>query len=129
MSAHPLLPDPACLTLERIRVEDGVIVFATRTIAMSTACPFCGHSSERVHSRYRRSLLDLPWQGNAVRIVLTVRRFFCDNQNCEWRIFAGRLSQVAQRYARKTCPLAEALRDRTSSGSCLRRCSSCIQIS
>ncbi len=111
MSTHPLLPDPACLTLEGIRIENGVIVFAARTVAASATCPCCAHMSERVHSRYRRTFLDLPWQGNPVRIVLTVRRFFCDNHACERRIFAERFFKVAEHYSRKTCRLAEALRE------------------
>ncbi len=111
MSAYPLLPDPTCLTLESLRIENGVIVFAARTATPSAACPCCGHPSERVHSRYRRTLVDLPWQGNGVRIVLSLRKLFCDNRHCERHIFAERVPAVAQRYARKTCRLAEALRE------------------
>ncbi len=110
MATYPLLPDPASLSLESIRVENGTIVLATRTATPSAACPCCGHLSERVHSRYRRTLLDLPWQGNAVRVSLTLRKLFCDNPQCQWRIFAERVPAVAQRYARRTCRLADALR-------------------
>jgi transposase len=53
--------------------------------------------------------LDLPWQGNAVRIALSVRKFFCDNRDCPCRVFAEPLPAVAARYARKTSRLAEAL--------------------
>ncbi|WP_157732415.1 transposase family protein [Thermoanaerobacterium sp. RBIITD] len=27
-------------------------------------CPFCGHTSSKVHSHYKRSFQDLPMQGN-----------------------------------------------------------------
>src|SRR5688500_860843 len=111
LSAHPLLPDCARLTLEGIRVQDGVIVFAARTVAGAAACPFCGHLSGRVHSRYPRTLLDLPWQGNAVRVQLTARKFFGDNRDCGRRLFAERLPAVAARYARKASRLADALRE------------------
>jgi transposase len=111
MAAHPLLPNPAVLTLDSLCVHDGVIVFAARAAAPSAACPCCAWRSERVHSRYRRTLLDLPWQGNAVRIVLSVRKFFCDNRDCARRVFVERLPAVAERYARKTCRLADALRE------------------
>jgi transposase len=111
MAVHPLLPDPAVLTLDSLCVRDGVIVFAARAMAPSAACPCCGWLSERVHSRYRRTLLDLPWQGNAVRIALSVRKFFCDNHHCARRIFAERLPAVAARYARKTSRLAQAFRE------------------
>jgi transposase len=111
MSTQSLLPNPSCLRLESLRLEGGVIVFTARTVPGWAACPLCGHRSERVHSRYPRTLLDLPWQGNAVHIALTVRRFFCDNTMCERRVFAERLPAVAHRYARKTCRLADALRE------------------
>jgi transposase len=55
--------------------------------------------------------LDLPWQGNAVRIELTCRKFFCDNRDCQRRIFAEAIPTVAARYARKTERLADALRE------------------
>jgi transposase len=58
-------------------------------------------------------LLDLPWQGNAVRIEITSRRFFCDNRACERRIFTEPIPKVAARYARKTARLADALRELT----------------
>jgi transposase len=111
MSVHPLLPDPDTLTLESLRAAGGVIVFAVRTTSAAAACPLCAHPSERTHSRYTRTLLDLPWQGNAVRVELTVRRLFCDNQECPRRIFAERVPAVAARYARKTCRLFNALRE------------------
>ena len=108
MAAHPLLPDPAVLTLDSLSIQNGVIVFAAQAVAPGAACPCCAWLSERVHSRYRRTLLDLPWQGNAVRIALSVRKFFCDNRDCPRRIFAERLPAVTAHYARKTCRLAEA---------------------
>ena len=110
-SPHPLLPDSARLTIEGLSVHNGAIVFSVRTIAGSAACPCCGWFSERLHSRDRRTLLDLPWQGNAVKMVLTVRKLFCDNPDCKRRVFAERLPMVAARYARKTARLADALRE------------------
>jgi len=111
MAAHPLLPNPAVLTLDSLSIHDGVIVFAAQAVAPGAACLGCRWLSQRVHSRYGRTLLDLPWQGNPVRIVLSVRKFFCDNQNCERRVFAERLPLVAACYARKTTRLTEALRE------------------
>jgi transposase len=110
-STYPLLPDPAVLTLDSLAIQNGVIVFAARAVTAGATCPSCDHPSQRVHSRYARTLLDLPWQGNAVRIALSVRKFFCDNRECERRIFAERFPAVAARYARKTARLAEALRE------------------
>lgn len=109
MSAHPLLPDPACLTINGIHGRDGMIIFAVRAIASAVACPLCQHAADRIHSHYQRTLLDLPWQGNPVRIEVRVRKFFCDNPQCARRVFAEPLPAVAPRYARKTVRLLNAL--------------------
>jgi transposase len=61
-----------------------------------------------VHSRYERTVADLPWHGVAVTLHVGVRRFFCDNLWCERVIFAERLEEVAA-YARKTDRLQGAL--------------------
>jgi transposase len=58
--------------------------------------------SARVHSRYTRTLADLPWQGIPVTVRLSVRRFFCDQEACDRAIFAERLPGVAAHYARRT---------------------------
>ena len=111
MATHPLLPAPNLLSLDRIAVQNGMIVFTVRTIATTVVCPLCSHAAERVHSRYRRTLLDLPWQGNPVRIEVTCRKFFCDNGECTRRIFTEPMPLVVKRYARKTIRLADALRE------------------
>jgi len=51
------------------------------------------------------TLQDLPWQGNTVRFLLTVPKFFCDNMDCPRKIFAQRIDRIAQRYQRKTARL------------------------
>ena len=107
--AHALLPDPDALTLDTITVQEGRIVFQIRPIAETADCSECGGCSDRVHSHYQRTLQDLPWQGNAVRFLLTVRRFFCDNGACPRKIFAERVEKLARRYQRKTARLEDLL--------------------
>jgi transposase len=101
MPCQTLLPDPHCLTLDRVRQRDGEIVFDVRTTALVVACPLSKATCDRVHPRYRRKLLDLPWQGNAVKVEIACRKFFCDNRDCHRRVFAEPLPNVAVRYARR----------------------------
>ena len=59
-------------------------------------------------SRGPRTLQDLPWQGNAVRFLLTVPKFFCDNTDCPRKVFAERIDRSpsatgARRRASMTC--------------------------
>ena len=106
---HALLPDPKALALDMIAVQEGIITFHIRTIAEMAVCPDCACCTDRVHSRYQRTLQDLPWQGNAVRFLFTVRRFFCGNATCKRKIFAEAPANVARRYGRKTSRLDDLL--------------------
>lgn len=74
----------------------------------SACCPECGRSCKRIHSRYTRTVTDLPWRGITVTLRLRVRKFFCDETSCERRIFCERLQEV-DAHARKTGRLEEAL--------------------
>jgi transposase len=81
--------------------EEGLTILASSD-ATDASCPLCGERSDRVHSRYARTLADLPWAALAVRLRVQVRKFFCDNDACPRRIFAERLDGVAQVSARRT---------------------------
>jgi transposase len=75
----------------------------------TASCPVCGVRARRVQSRYTRRLGDLPWHGVAVELIVRLRRFFCDAEDCRRRIFVEPIPEVAARYARKTLRLALAI--------------------
>jgi transposase len=102
---------PVALRLEGIVIIDNVITLAIRTMATAAACPRCGSTTSRLHSRYRRTLRDLPWGPLPVRVILKVRRFRCAQRTCARRIFTERLPEVAAPYARSTVRFRHALRD------------------
>lgn len=106
---NPLLPNSALLRCRHLRIEPNLVTIVVDTTTASGICPLCGRPSERVHSRYSRTLADLPWQGRTVRWCLEVRKFFCDTASCSRRIFAERLPKIAAAYARQSCRLNEAL--------------------
>ena len=97
-----LVPDPDRLEVLSLRVEAGMIILTTRACCETATCPICGQQSSRVHSRYRRTLADLPWQEIPARLILWSRRFFCDTAACPRRIFTERLPAVAAPYAHRT---------------------------
>ena len=74
----------------------------------SARCPLCGHLSSKVHSRYERTIADLPWRNVCVTLKIRARRFFCEKHLCERKIFCERLPEAAA-YGRKTSRLEEAL--------------------
>ena len=56
----------------------------------SSCCPRCSTLSSAVHSYYRRKPLELPCAGRAVRLILTVKKFFCRAETCPQKIFTER---------------------------------------
>src|SRR5690348_13825580 len=104
-----LLPTGDGLHVQKITANLDTLSIQVVTVATSAPCPQCHQASERVHCGYERTLADLPW--NQVRVVLhlRVRKFCCVNPACPRRVFAETLPTLAERYARKTRRLQEAL--------------------
>lgn len=109
LTASPLCPAPLELQLAEIRFAAPELIVTATARRRVVACPKCGHASTRVHSRYRRTLADLPWHGLRVRLAVHVRRFFCDVPGCRRRIFTERLPGTATPYARRTVRATSAL--------------------
>jgi transposase len=110
MGQGTLVPDVGEVVLDQLMAEGrSQLVMVLRPAGEGSVCPECQQASRRIHSRYRRRLNDLPWEGIPVRIELRVRRFFCETEDCGHRIFTERLPKTVQRYARRTCRLSEAL--------------------
>src|SRR6266446_6235072 len=105
------LPDVTTLALEAWHVDDAatqLTLHVTSTPAC-VPCPLCHVRTSRVHSRYTRTLADLPWGAYVVRVQLRVRKFFCDHPACPRQIFTERLPTVAAPWARRTLRLAQHL--------------------
>ncbi|HSX78194.1 MAG TPA: ISL3 family transposase, partial [Candidatus Saccharimonadia bacterium] len=71
--------------------------------------PLCATPAQRIHSRYARTLADLPWADYRVRLQLRVRKWFCRNRSCRRHIFTERLPTVTTPWARRTLRLAQRL--------------------
>lgn len=102
MPNHTILPDSQNLDLICLSAEAGRIMLSAATADATSVCPLCANASARTHSRYTRTIADLPWQGIPVTLHLRVRRFFCDEPACERAIFAERLPGIVEHYARRT---------------------------
>jgi transposase len=107
MAKPTLLPDPTCLHLNLLDASESTITAVVTTTVEEAACPLCRRGSARIHSRYRRTVADLPWMGCAVRLELHIRRFFCTNPECTRQIFTERLPSVVAPYARRTTRLTD----------------------
>ena len=83
----------------------GLIVQA-RGAYVAITCPTCSVPPSSVHSRYQRTLADVPAHGRRLEIQLTARRFRCRNAACYRRIFTERMPRdLIQPHARRTSRL------------------------
>lgn len=101
MTQH-LLPDLPGFSIEQMSIVHGVITVLACSQATCGYCPECAHLSSRIHSRYQRTLADLPWSDRSVRLVVQVHRFICTQPTCRRKTFTEALPAVAERYARRT---------------------------
>ena len=53
-----------------------------------------------VHSTYTRTIADLPIQNYKVKLIITVKKYFCNNDKCNHRTFAGTLEFVEKNAIR-----------------------------
>jgi transposase len=100
---------PPSLRVEALLLEDGRVTIRAAAETSGVRCPVCGDPTDRVHSRYVRTLADLPWARFAVRLLVQVRTFFRANPSCPRTVFAERLGGVAAAWARRTDRQRESL--------------------
>ena len=65
-------------------------------------CPYCGTISHKVHSRYFRTVIDLPILGQRTVLHLWMRKFFCKNSECGKKTFAEQPGNEIIRYRRRS---------------------------
>jgi transposase len=108
-----LLPETTALCLAACHVDHTAaqITLLVRSTQTSVPCPLCATPARRIHSRYTRTLADLPWADYRVRLQLCVRKWFCRNRACRRRIFTERLPTLVAPWARRTLRLAQRLAD------------------
>src|SRR5689334_6386762 len=85
---HELLLIPDCRIAEVTRAGPASIHIKVQAALSGACCPACHTASQAVHSRYHRHPADLASFGEAVRLDVLVRRFYCRNAACPRLTFA-----------------------------------------
>ncbi|HEY6411593.1 MAG TPA: ISL3 family transposase [Ktedonobacteraceae bacterium] len=104
-----LLVLPEQLEVQAVFPSPTYLMVRLACSAESACCPQCQVVSQRIHSKYGRTLADLPCGGRRVILKLSVRKFVCGTATCPYRIFTERLPKLTQPYARMTNRLRAAL--------------------
>lgn len=102
MDVKSALALPESLEMTGIEMIDEVLTVTLVSTQISPCCPLCGTASQRVHSRYIRRMADLPCGGQHLRLLVLVRKCFCEVPTCARKIFSERLTPFVDAWARVT---------------------------
>jgi transposase len=105
MPTTPFLPLPDGLEITSISETERELLVRVTSNRMSSLCPRCSIPSYAIHSYYRRKPLELPCAGKTVRLLLSVRKFFCRVASCPQKVFAERLPELLEPSSRLTTRL------------------------
>lgn len=108
MSLVSFFPSSTCLYVQQVHSHEDRVTFEAQTTSASAVYPDCGHRSQRIHSRYVRTLKDVAYGTQSTCLLLRCRRFFCDSAECARKTFSERLPDLAAPYAHTTQRLDEA---------------------
>ena len=111
MPTTPLFPVPEGLEMTSISDTSEELLVRMTSHRASSPCPQCAMPSSAIHSSYQRHPRDLPCVGRPIRLVFTVRKFFCRNPNCSCKVFAERLPDFIEASSRLTKRLRTAAQD------------------
>ncbi len=110
MPTTPLLPLPDDLEITSISEAPDELLVRVTSNRSHSCCPLCGTPSKAIPSYYRRKPLDLPCTGRSIRLLLTVKKFFCQVASCPRKIFTERIPELLQPSSRLTTRLRNAFR-------------------
>lgn len=111
MPTHPLFPLPEGLEMTSVSESTEAVLVRVASMRTSSPCPLCSTPSTSVHSYYRRHPMDLPCVGRPIRLLLTVKKFFCRVASCPRKVFTEWLPELIKPSSRLTNRLREAVQE------------------
>ena len=93
----PVLALPEGLHPMGLEKREEVLPATLFSTQFSPCWPLCGQPASRVHSSYTRHVADLPCAGQFIRLLIQVRKYFCEESSCPRKIFAERLTPSLSR--------------------------------
>src|SRR2546428_11198965 len=110
MERSPFLPLPEGMLIDRVEQTDSQLTVTVISTRAEAACRGCGCPSEHIHSQYQRTVNDVPCGGRRVVLRLCVRKFFCSTASCPRKVFAERLPDLVEPWARVSNRLLEEVK-------------------
>jgi len=110
MERSPFLPLPEGMVIGQVEIAQAQLTVEVISTQPFAHCPDCGSPSDHVHCQYQRTVHDVPCGGRRVVLRLCVRKFFCRVPTCQRKVFAERLPDLVQPWARVSNRLLEELK-------------------
>lgn len=95
--------------IENIEYNQNNVCIILKSNTLDGKCNCCGNKTTKVHSRYKRQVLDLPILDRYTKLSIITRRFFCINTNCKRKIFSEEFNGFLLKYKRLTERLSNYL--------------------
>lgn len=103
-----LFPNVSDFRLDSVERDEQrrALTLVVVSTAQTATCPECGQPSARYHSRYWRTVADLPWAEYTVQVRVGVRKWHCRTTDCRRSVFCERLPLITRPRWRRTMRLA-----------------------
>ena len=111
MPTTPLFPLPEALDITSSSERPEEVLLRGTSARPTSKGPCSATPSPAIHSSYRRKPLALPCAGRPLRLLLTVKQFFCRVSDCPRKIFVERLPDLIAVSSRLTLPLRTAVQE------------------
>jgi len=103
---------PECFELENIELDDKAIRYYWSSRSGQAECPKCNKPSLNERKDYQsKPIQDIASDGRAVYHEIRLKRYYCDNPECETKIFVERFYEFTEENARKTHRFIERCKD------------------
>jgi len=122
MPATPLFALPEGLKITSISETAEEVFVRVTSYRPNSLCPLCAVPPSAIRSSYRRKPLDLPCAARSIRLLLTVKKFFCREPSCQRKIFAERLPDLLEVSSRLAKRLRTAVQDIGFANACFMPC-------
>ncbi len=109
MERSPFLPLPDGMVIGQVEITPTQLTVEVISTQPCAHCPGCGTPSDAVHCQYQRTVHDVPCGGRKVVLRLKVRKFVCRVFTCPRKVFAERLLELVQPWARISNRLLQEL--------------------
>src|SRR5512135_464013 len=109
MERSPFLPLPEGMVIGQVEITPTQLTVEVISTQPYARCPGCTTPSDAVHCQYQRTVQDVPCGGRRVVLRLCVRKFCCRVPTCHRKVFAERLPDLVQPWARVSNRLLEEI--------------------